>query len=95
MIKSKIYSQSKFYFTVQYEDVLRKIKNFNVSKAPQQSNTPTKILIENWEYYACYFHENAKYRLDKSLLFPLDLKLAHVAPAYKKKSNNLKIIIGQ
>ena len=46
MIKSKIYSQSKFYFTVQYEDVLRKIKNFNVSKAPQQSNTPTKILIE-------------------------------------------------
>ena len=90
MIKSKIYSQSKFYFTVQYEDVLRKIKNFNVSKAPQQSNTPTKILIENWEYYACYFHENAKYRLDKSLLFPLDLKLADVILVNKKKSKSSK-----
>ena len=28
--------------------------------------------------------------MDKSLLFPLDLKLANVAPAYKKKSKSFK-----
>ena len=42
MIKSKIKPECIFSFTtVQYEDVLRKTKNLNVLKAPQQSNIPT------------------------------------------------------
>ena len=80
---------------MQYEDALRKTKSLNVSKVSQQTGGPIKVLIENCKYFAYYFLENINYYLDKSLLFPLDLKLAHVAPAYKKKSNNLKIIIGQ
>ena len=99
MIKSKIEPQSKFSFTsVQYEDVLRKIKSLNASKASQhrdiptkasqQSDIPTKILIENCEYFACYFHESINHCLDRSLLFPLDLKLASVAPVYKKQSKH-------
>ena len=86
MIKSKIDPLRKFSFTsVQYEDILRKIKSLNVLKASQQSDLPTKILIENCEYFACYFHGNINC-LNKSLLFPLDLKLADVAPVSKKKS---------
>ena len=91
MIKSKIEPQSKFSFTsVQYEDVLRKIKSINVSKASQQSNIPTKILIENCEYFACYFHQNINYCLDKSLLFLLDFILADVTPVYESKSKSAK-----
>ena len=95
MIKSRIDPQSKFCFTsVQYEDVLRKIKSLNISKASQQRNTPTKTLIENCEYFECYFHENINYSLDKSLLFLLNLKLADVKPVYEKNPNLLEIIIG-
>ena len=78
MIKGKIEPQSKFSFTsVQYEDALRKIKSLSdsdVSKESQQSDMPTKIVIENCKYFACFFHENINYCLDKSLLFSLHLK---------------------
>ena len=68
IIKSKIEPQSKFSFTpVEHEEVLRKIESVNVSKASQQSDIPTKILIKNCEYFACYFHENINYFLDKLL----------------------------
>ena len=91
MIKNKIEEQSNFSFTqVQYEDILNKVRNLNVSKASQQSDIPTKILIENYEYFACYFHENINYCLNESLTFPLDLKLADVSPIYKKKSKSSK-----
>ena len=90
MINSKIETESIFSFaTVQYEDVLRKTKNLNVSKASQQSDIPTKILINNSEYFSLYFHENTNYCLEQSL-FPHDLKLADVAPVYKKKSKASK-----
>ena len=75
---------------MQYEDVLRKIKSWNVSKPSQQSDSPTKILIKNCEYFACYFYESINYCLDKPPLFLLDLKLANVASVYKKKSKSSK-----
>ena len=85
MIYSKFELESIFSFkTVQYEDILRKTKSLNVSKASQQSDIPTKILIENSEYFSFYFHKNINYCLEQSL-FPHDLKLADVAPVYKKK----------
>ena len=91
MIKSKIDKQLKFSFTpVQYEDILRTIKSLKVSKASQQSDIPTRILIYNSEYFASYFHENINYFLGESLLFPRDLKLADITPAYKKKSRSSK-----
>ena len=90
MINSKIEPESIFSFTtVQYEDVLRKTKNLNVSKASQQSDIPTKILIKNSEYFSLYFHKNINYCLEQSI-FPHDLKLADVAPIYKKKSKASK-----
>ena len=90
MINSKIEPESTFSFTtVQYDDVLRKTKNLNVSKPSKQSDIPTKILIENSEYFSLYFHKNINYCLKQSI-FPHDLKLADVAPIYKKKSKASK-----
>ena len=58
MINSKFEPESKFSFTtVQYEDVLRKTTNLNVSKASQQSDIPIKVLIDNGEYFSLYFHK--------------------------------------
>ena len=52
MIDSKIEPESIFSFTTgQYEDVLRKTKNLNVSKASQQCDILTKMLIKNSEYF--------------------------------------------
>ena len=91
MIKSKIDKQLKFSFTpVQYEDILGKIKSLKVSMGSQQSDIPTRILIDNSQYFASYFHGNINYCLGESLLFPHDLKLADVSPAYKKKSRSSK-----
>lgn len=91
MIKIKIDPQSKFSFnSVQYEDVLRKIKGLNVSKSSQQSDIRAKTLIENGEYFTCYFLENINNGLSNSLLFSLDLKLAETAPVYKEKSKSSK-----
>ena len=65
-------------------------KDFNVWKESQQSDIPTKILMENCEYFAFHFHENINHCFDKSLLFPLDLKLVDVASAYKKNNKSSK-----
>ena len=48
------------------------------------------MLLENWEYFTYYFHENINYCFEKSLLFPFDLKLADAAPVYEKKSKSSK-----
>ena len=44
-------------------------------------------MIDNSEYFSCYFHKNINHRLEQSL-FPHDLKLADVVPVYKNKSIN-------
>ena len=44
--KSKIEPERVFsLILVEYKDILRKIKNFNVSKASQQSDIPSRIAI--------------------------------------------------
>ena len=90
MIKEKIKPIEKFsFFPVQYDDVLRKIRNIDPSKSSQQTDIPTKILNYNSEYFAGYFHENINFCFENSCL-PSDLKFADVTPAYKKKSKNSK-----
>ena len=92
MIKEKIKPIEKFsFFPVQYDDVLRKIRNIDPSKSSQQTDIPTKILNYKSEYFAGYFHENINFCFENSCL-PSDLKFADVTPAYKKKSKNSKDI---
>ena len=90
MMKEKIKPIEKFsFFPVQYDDILRKIRNLDPSKSNQQTDIPTKILNYNSEYFAGYFHENINFCFENSCL-PSDLKFADVTPAYKKKSKNSK-----
>ena len=85
MINSRIEPESILSFViVQYEDVLRKTTNLNVSEASQQRDVSTKKLIENSEYFLLHFYKNINHCLEQSL-FPHDLKLADAAPVYKKK----------
>ena len=88
MIKEKIKPIEKFsFFPVQYDDVLRKIRNLDPSKSSQQTDIPTKILNYNSEYFAGYFHKNINFCFENSCV-PSDFKFADVTPAYKKKSKN-------
>ena len=88
MIKNK--NKTQFSFTmVEYDDILKKVKKLNTSKASQQSDIPTKILRENDEFFARFFHENFNLCIDVDI-FPSDLKIADVTPAYKKKSKYSK-----
>ena len=90
MIKEKIKPIEKFsFFPVQYDDVLRKIRNLNPSKSSQQTDIPTKILNYNSEYFAGHFHGYINFCFENSCL-PSDLKFADVTPLYKKKSKNSK-----
>ena len=84
MIKNK--NKTQFSFTVvEYDDILKKVKKLNTSKASQQSDITTKVLRENDEFFARFFHENFNLCIDVDI-FPSDLKIADVTPAYKKKS---------
>ena len=59
MIKRKNNRSGKISFSsVNYDDILKKTKSLNTSKASQQTDIPTKILKENYEFFARYFHEN-------------------------------------
>ena len=88
MIKNK--NKTQFSFTVvEYDDILKKVKKLNTSKTSQQSDIPTKVLRENDEFFAKFFHENFNLCIDVDI-FPSDLKIADATPTYKKKSKYSK-----
>ena len=83
MIKNKKKNDQSFSFgPVTYDDVLKKVNTLDNAKASQQSDIPTKILKQNSDYFAECFYENINQCFSKSV-FPSDLKLADVTPAYK------------
>ena len=55
----------------------------------QQNDVATKILKENSEVFARYIHENINFCMENSI-FPSDLKIVDVNPAFKKKSKTSK-----
>ena len=67
----------------------KELKTLDTAKASQQSDIPNKMLKQNPDYFAEYFHENINQCISKSIL-PSDLKLADVNPVCKKKLNNSK-----
>ena len=70
-------------------EVLNKIRKLQTATRIQQNNIPTKILKENSEVFARYFHKNISFCIENSI-FPSDLKIADVTPAFKKKSKTSK-----
>ena len=90
VIKSRKKEEQTFTFSyVSYEEVLNEIRKLQTTKTTQQNDIPTKILKENSEVFARYFHKNINFCIENSI-FPSDLKVADVTPAFKKKSKTSK-----
>ena len=86
IIKEKNTLSGKFSFSlVQYDDILKKVRNLDTVKASKQTDIPTKILKHNSEY----FYDNINYYIENSN-FTSDLKFADVTPAYKKSQKPLR-----
>ena len=74
---------------VSYEEVLNEIRKLQTTTTIQQNDITTKILRENSEVFARYFHENINFCI-KNSIFPSDLKVADVTATFKKTSNTWK-----
>ena len=71
------------FFSVYYDDILKKTKNLDLDKASQGSDILTKILKASYEFFAQYFCENINYCICHSILLS-DLKSEDVTPVYNK-----------
>ena len=59
VIKSRKKEEQTFTFSyVSYEEVLNEIRKLQTTKRAKQNDIPTKILKENLELFARYFHKN-------------------------------------
>ena len=86
VIKSRKKEEQTFTFNyVSYDEVLNEIMKLQTATTTQQNDIPTKILKENSEVFARYFHKNINFCIENSI-FPSDLKVADVTPAFKTKS---------
>ena len=70
------------YVTV--DDILKEIKQLDITKATQKSNTPTKILKQFPNLTVDILHKNINSCLTEST-FPNDFKKALVHPVHKKE----------
>ena len=71
-IKSRKKEEQTFSFNyVSYEEVLNKIRKLQTATTIQQNDIPTKILKENSEVFARYFHKNINFCIENQF-FPSD-----------------------
>ena len=89
VIKARKKKSKLFFNYISHEEVLNEIRKLQIATAIQQNYIPTKILKENSEMFARYFHKNINFCIENSI-FPSDLKVADVTPAFKKKSKTSK-----
>ena len=90
VIKSRKKEEQTFAFSyVPHEEVLNEIRKLQTTKTTQQNDIPTKILKKNSELLAGCFQKNINFCIENSI-FPSDLKVGDVIPAFKKKSNTSK-----
>ena len=90
MIRQKMPKDRLFSFQeVQLNDVLKELSNLDKSKANPSESIPTKIVLENLHIFGPKVTHDFNYAI-KVGLFPDNLKLADVTPAYKKLSKHEK-----
>ena len=90
VIKSRKKEEQTFTFMFLMKKlVLNEIRKLQTTQTTQRNDIPTNILKENSEVFARYFHENIHFCIENSI-FPSDLKVANVTPAFKKKSKTSK-----
>ena len=90
-IKNTVPQTESFSFEcVSIDDIKKEILKLDVSKASQLLDIPTKLLKQNYDIFANFFHTNINEGIGVSLLFPDQLKYADVKPAFKKNSRSEK-----
>ena len=90
VIKSRKKEEQTFTSNyVSHEQFFNETRKLQTTKMTQQNDIPTKILKENSELFARYFHKNINFCIENSI-FPSDLKVVDVTPAFKKKSKTSK-----
>ena len=92
MINDKYKTNSVFTFNqVSLEEILKKFKNFNSSKASQSSAIPTKIIRQNLDLFAPIVHQELNQSLDLNK-FPSTMKPGNITPSFKKSDRTNKEI---
>ena len=66
-----------------YENVCEEIKSLNISKACPKSTLPSKIIKDNYDFFALKLHNDLNRSIDDGE-FPNNLKLADITPVHKK-----------
>ena len=66
-----------------YENVCEEIKSLNISKACPKSTLPSKIIKDNYDFFALKLHNDLNRSIDDGD-FPNNLKLADITPVHKK-----------
>ena len=90
VIKSRKKEEQTFTSNyVSHEQFFNETRKLQTTKMTQQNDIPTKILKENSELFARYFHKNVDFCIENSI-FPSDLRVVDVTPAFKKKSKTSK-----
>ena len=71
-------------------EIEKNILNLDISKGCQENDTPTKIIMENFEIFAEFIESNFSYNIEEAE-FPDLLKMEDIKPIYKKISRNEKL----
>ena len=82
-------SKLSFSFTEKKKDIVEEIKNLQVSKAMQHSDTSTKRVEDNPDLFADFIFTNLNYSIAHST-FPTLLKLPNITPEHKKDLKTTK-----
>ena len=83
---SEKYNKNTFSFNyVTLDEVIKEIKNLDSSKACQDTDIPTKILMENSDLFGDFIFQNFNNGIALSD-FPAIIKNANITPVHKKDS---------
>ena len=75
-------SNSKFSLSfIDKNDILKEIKNFQINKATQDSDIPTKLIKNNLDLFVDFIFTNLNDSIAQST-FPSLLKLANITPVH-------------
>ena len=76
------------------EEILKELNNLKIKKATQNTDIPTKTIMENFDIFGDLIFLNLNGCVNTSL-YPLLLKMANITLVYKKDSKVQKVITDQ
>ena len=88
--QDKYNSDLHFNFSFgEYDETMKEINKLKTNKATQNTDIPTKPIMENSDIFADFIFENLNDCIAKSL-FPSSLKNAIITPVHKKGTKTSK-----